>query len=202
MSSRWLAAGALVGAAMLLRSSSAVGSTSPGRTVLNATSLRLMARPVERLLRQPGLADFLAATAYTESRFNTRATNHLGFRGLFQMTASTSRVADAGGDANSLYSPRWSIALVAWYISRLRSYAAHGQVIDWLAVRRGMAYPYLVADVGEHEERSRAVRDRFEQGLRAVGLHLSFAHQRAFPPGYNWPGIAAVMSAVGVGGVA
>ncbi len=199
MNHRWLAAAGIVGAAVLLRSSTA--AASPSARPLGATSIRLMALPLEQLLRQPGLADFLTAVAYTESRFDTNAANSLGFRGLFQMNTNTSRVADAGGKPDDLFNPRWSIALVAWFFSRLRNYARPGQTIDWLAVRRGMAYPTLVDDVEEQDQRSREVRGRLEEGLRAVKLPQSFMRRAAFPAGYNWPGIAAALKAVGVGGV-
>ena len=108
-------------------------------------------------------------------------------------------------DPDLLFDPRWNLALGAWYLYRLRNYAFSGQTIDWLALRRGEALPRLVKDVDEEAsvsgyddgERSADVRERLEKAVYAVGLPESFIYQQAFPSGFHWPGIDAVLDAVG-----
>lgn len=206
---RWLAIPILTGAAMLLTSGGSVRAQSSPMPQ-NAAAIRALVLPVEKKIGQRGLADFLTATAWTESNFNPNAENDIGYKGLFQMSDNSSMVDDLGVSGDVLFNPRWSIALISWYIERLRKYAEPGQVIDWLAVRRGMAYPHLVSDVQENKpakpgavpgQRSREVRERLESGLDYVGLPRSFMYKPAFASGYKWPGIQAVLSSVGIGGV-
>ncbi len=207
---KWLIVPALASVAWMMTGSSSRASSSSKLMPLDAAAIRKLALPVENRLQQTGLANYLAARAFTESRYNADAQNDSGRKGLWQMSASTSNVDALGKPASVLLNPRWSLALVAWFIERLRAYGDPGQTIDWLAVTRGMAYPHLVNDVHESKpatqgatpgERSREVRERFEEALDYVGLPRSFMHRPAFPPGYHWPGINAVIAAAGIGGV-
>lgn len=201
-SSRMLAFGAL---ALVLVTSKGSGSTRVvgklfGR--LDAATVRAIATPVANRIHQPGLPTMLAAVGYTESRYETSVINDEGMMGIFQLAPSSMRLADVHASKNVLLDPRWSTALLAWYYKRLQPYAAPGQRIDWLALRRGSAYPDLVSDVNETHARSREVRQRLEQALDKTGTPRSFMYQDAFPDGYQWPGIEPVLAAAGVRGVA
>lgn len=163
--------------------------------------IREIAAPIERLANWPGLGDYLAAVAWTESRGNPRACHGdckpNSARGWFQIRPKSGRTEYLGLSSNALLDENTSVALAAWYAHRLRPRASEGQEIDWLAIRRGWALPGLVRDVNEQNDRSPKVRARLEEGLKKSGMHESFMYQPAFPPGYYWPGIDAVLAAVG-----
>jgi hypothetical protein len=160
-----------------------------------------------------GLPLFMLATAYTESRGNPIACaapcGSNSARGLFQVRPKSGFYGDyaylATDDPNLLFDPAWNAAMAAWYLYRLRKYAYDGQVIDWLALRRGMALPRLVADDEEEAsvsgyadgERSADTRERLEAALYAVGIEESFMYEPAFPDTFSWPGIDVVLDAVG-----
>lgn len=149
-----------------------------------------------------GFGNFLVATAWTESKGNPNACaapcSENSARGWFQNRPVSARVWDfTGGGPHVLFSEPWAVALAAWYAVRTAMKNRDpGQVVDWLAMRRGWALPRLVDDVYETEpvtgyadgERSRDVRERFSQALAAVGLPQSFMYEPAFPPGFQWPG--------------
>lgn len=197
---RWLAVPIMSGAALMLTGRSSHASAKL-ETPSSAKELRALVLPVEQRIGQHRLADFLSAVAFTESRFDPLVQNASGRRGLFQMTGSAANLDELGVGPDVLFNKRWSIALIAWYIQRLRNYGKPGQIIDYLAIRRGMAYPNLVSDVGNNEQRSREVRSRFSAALKHVGLPQSFMQVPAFPSSYNWPGIDAVIASAGVSGV-
>lgn len=159
----------------------------------------------------PDLPDMLVAIAWTESRGNPAAQNNPSAnaaRGWFQLRPKSARVADVGMTASDLKNERAAVALAAWYLYRLRNYAAAGQTLDLLALRRGMAYPFLVADVGETMStpdagpgvRSRGARIRFAEGIEKAGLAPEFMFHSALPPG-TWPGIEPALALVGYGAV-
>jgi soluble lytic murein transglycosylase-like protein len=150
----------------------------------------------------PELPKFLAAVSWTESRWHADARSSAGAIGLFQLKPASANLAAIGQPASVLTDPRWNTVLYVWYLARLRNYAAGGQVIDWLALRRGGAYPKLVADTGELEQRSRDVRSRLEQALAHIGLPIEFEHEPAFPEGWTWPGLPPLLAAAGLGDVA
>jgi hypothetical protein len=164
--------------------------------------IRHHAEKIERLTNWPGLGDFLTAVAWTESSGRSDACNRRegcwsnAARGWFQLRPESARVGDLGLSPDALFDEPTSVALAAWYAHRLRDYAARGQTIDWLALRRGWAYPSSVADVHEARDRSRVTRERFEEGIRAAGLNPGFATMPAFSNQYDWPGIDAVLAAV------
>jgi hypothetical protein len=198
---RLLAFGAL--GLVLLTSSTATSARARLKGRLDATAVRQIAAPVASLIHQPGLPRMLAAVAYTESRFRTDIVNDAGMVGIYQLHPGSMRLDDAGVTRSALFDPRVSSAIIAWYYERLRPYAKAGQTIDWLALRRGSAYPNLVADTDESEQRSIDVRQRFATALDATGTPRSFMHEAAFPPGYHWPGIGAVLNAaLGRGSIA
>ena len=64
---------------------------------------------------------------------------------------------------------------------------------NWLSVRRAMASLATMYDYREEHERSRAVKERLEKDLRAVGVDPAFMFTRATASGY--PGNQAVLDA-------
>lgn len=169
--------------------------------------IRALAGPLADQLGWPDLPDLLVAIAWTESRGNPQAQRYQGAnaaRGWFQMRPNSARLDQANLTVDALKREADQVALVTWYLHRLRNYARKGQDIDLLALRRGMAYPFLVADVDEDMStpdagpgvRSRGARERFAEGLAMAGEDESFMFHRAFPPGYHWPGIDAALQTV------
>jgi hypothetical protein len=158
----------------------------------------------------------LVAVAWTESRGNPLAaagTRPNSARGLFQLrpkSAFAHQLARYVTAPQLLFDPALSTALAAWYAWRLRNFKDPGQVLDWLAIRRGWALPRLVDDVDEVAvvkgkggvllapgERSKQTRWNFSQALPRAGLPQSFMYEYPFR-GLRWPGIWQVMNAVGV----
>jgi hypothetical protein len=159
----------------------------------------------------PDLPDFLVAIAWTESRGNPKSQKYQSAnaaRGWFQLRPKSARVDQVGLSAADLKNERAVVALASWYLYRLKNYASQGQHIDLLALRRGMAYPFLVADVNETMStpdagpgvRSRGARTRFAQGIAKAGLPADFMFNSALPPG-TWPGIEQALALVGYGAV-
>lgn len=169
-------------------------TTAPAR-------IRFYADRVERAANWPGLGDFLTAVAWTESRGRSDVCNRRdgcrgnAARGWFQMRPDSARVAELGLGPDALFDEPTAVALAAWYAHRLRKYAATGQRLDWLALRRGWAYPSIVSDELESNPRSSVVRENFLQALPKSGLPASFADTPAFGPSYSWPGIQTVLAA-------
>ena len=178
----------------------------------NPEALRELAMPLEYELGWWGLGDFLAAAAWTESHgnpkagssgMNNKARGLLGgrpnsmFRGKYKHFAQS--------NPNLLKDPRWAIATTAAYLDSLRDYAFPGQTIDWLALRRGMAFPRLVSDVNEEAKvkgyppgrRSADTRNRFQTGIEKAGLQDEFMYEAAFPPGYQWLGLGRALQLLG-----
>jgi hypothetical protein len=201
----WVAAGIIFAAALVASRIRGPGQSYAVRPVGSGWAdgdaprrIRALAAPIERVARWPGLGDFLVATAWRESRGNPRAFNNSGARGWFQLFGNSARVDDIGVAPSVLNSDEpLQVVLASWYAYRLRPFASPGQVIDWAAISRGWAYPGLVDDVGLTQERSRDNLRRFEEGVYKAGLPAGFVHYAAFPSGFAWPGIDAVLSAVG-----
>ena len=161
---------------------------------------------VETVTGWTDLPDYLSAVAWTESRFNPEACNgecgSNSARGLFQLRPKSAfnkpGYEHLVSEPNLLFDPRINTAFYTWYMYRLRPFASKNQTIDWLALRRGAAFPSLVSDVNEGKPRSIDTRKRFEQALEAVGLPKSFMYQKAFPNDFEWPGVDVVLESVGV----
>jgi len=183
-----------------------LGDLLPGEPVgdwadYNApTDIRVIAAPVETLTTWPNLGNFLAAVSYTESRGNHNAgssADNNDARGWFGLRPSSAKTVAYGfADPNILKSKKHAVAFAADYAVRLRNHASPGQVVDWLAIRRGWALPELVADTDESEKRSREVHQRFETALTSAGLPASFMHFPAFSPNFAWSGFASALAAV------
>ncbi len=174
--------------------------------------IREIAGPLADAIGWPDLPDLLVAIAWTESRGDRQAqagTSANAARGWFGLRPTSSRHEDAGLGVGALKEERPSVALITWYLNRMRPYADPDQVVDLLALRRGMAYPFLVADVDETMStprdgpgvRSKAVRKRFAEGIAKAGLPEAFMFNSAFVPGYSWPGIESALTTVGAGEV-
>lgn len=203
--------GTLTLGALALRSASASSRPRSRRVSTSPEQITALASTAAEVVAQPGLPAYLLAVAWTETggTWSTSARGRAGELGIFQMRPSTARLDELGLPPAALLDLRWSVALAAWLIARLRHRGAPGQVIDWLAIRRGWAYPHLVADVdevlpatdgAEPGKRSREVRERFENALSHTGQDPSFMFTPAFPPGYRWPGLGPVTSALGLEG--
>jgi hypothetical protein len=186
-------------------------ANAPGR-------IRQIAYPIEDRTGWVGLGDFLVACAATESGGNMTACAGVRgatldtpcpgntARGWFQLRPKSALAYEyeylVDSDPDILRREAAAqVAFAAWYAYRLRNYAKSGQLVDWLAIRRGWALPRLVSDVDEVAEvkgyapgeRSGDVRERFERGVAMAGLDDSFMYARAYPPGFVWPGIANVL---------
>lgn len=152
--------------------------------------IRQLAANLEQAAGWPGLGDYLAGIAWIESRGNAHAGSDVGnaARGWFGVRPQSAKVGELGLSPSALKDEADAVALAAWYAHRLRKYAAPGQQIDWLAVRRGWAYPGKVDDV--HDP---GYREQLAKGLAAAGVPADFMLRPAFPEGYEWPGIEAAL---------
>lgn len=165
--------------------------------------IRELAYPIGLATGFEGLGDFLVAVAWTESRGDPRACRGScganSERGWFQLRPNSARVFDLGLGRDALFDEPTQVALAAWYADRLRPFAAPGQSIDHLALRRGWVYPSRVSDVAEAYPRSVVTRKHFAEGIAAAGLPSSFMYTPAFSPTYAWPGIDGILELVGRG---
>ena len=156
--------------------------------------IRAIAAPVEKLTNLKGLGDFFAGVAWIESRGDPGAGSDSGnrARGLLGMRPISARVADLGLSPSALKDMRTAIALGTWYIQRCIPYGDPGQRLDWLAFRRCWGYPRDVDDVGHP-----GYRDQFARGLSCAGVDPDFMYKTAIRWNYHWPGVDAVLAAVG-----
>lgn len=184
------------------------GDKPPKPGKLNAAMIRELAAPLAHVMSWPDLPDFLAVVAFTESGYNPKVASCANNKacGLYGLRYQTSRLAELGQPPEALHDPKWATLADAWLSWRLGHMAYHfpGQVVDWLAIRRGMAFPKLVADVNEtfpvkgyaDGERSADVRKRMLKGIHHVGLDDEFMYQPAYTGGAHFPGIDAMLAAM------
>ncbi|MCH9637724.1 MAG: hypothetical protein K0U16_07255 [Gammaproteobacteria bacterium] len=156
--------------------------------------IRAIARPIERMTNLKGLGDFLSGVAWIESRGNPRAGSDEGnrARGMYGMRPKSARVADLGLPSSALKDLPTATALAAWYIHRCIPWADEDQDIDWLALRRCWGYPKDVDDV-DHP----GYWKQFARGLTCAGVDPNFMYKKAIRWNYTWPGIDAILAAVG-----
>lgn len=151
--------------------------------------IRALAGKLERALNWPGLATYLVAVGYWESRGNPlsrRSSDPNSERGWFQIRPATANDPRVTANPDLLYDEQWAVALAADLIWRL-----HRRLDDapWLAIRRGWKYPRLVSDVNESDPDSPGIRERFEEALRATGAPAGFMYRTAVPGSLRWPGV-------------
>lgn len=198
----WLSAGAVATMALWAATRSPSGRAVPGRPVGKGwvdsdapRRIRAIAAPIEQLANWPNLGHYLAGISYIESRGNPRAgsSEHNNMaRGWFGHRPKSARLGDLGLGVEALKDERLAVALAAWYAHRCQKFAAPGQQMDWLAVRRCWGFPSDVSKL-DHP----GYRDKLAKGLGKAGIASDFMFLPAFPPGYQWPGIDAVLAAVG-----
>lgn len=159
--------------------------------------IRAIAAPLEQLAHWPNLGNYLAAISYIESRGNNEAgssENNNKARGWFGGRPESMNTAEYGFvSPNILKDKIASVVLAADYAKRLRPYGDEGQVLDWLAIRRGWAKPSLVNDVNDP-----GFSEQLATGLEKVGLPREFMFLPAFPDDFEWPGFDAAYAALKV----
>ena len=180
--------------------------------------IRELAAPIEDATGWLRLGDFLVVVAATESGGNQYAC--YGIRGatIADYCPGNNARGWFGGRPKSMYAhgykslvqsdpdlirrnERWAVATYAWFAYRLRNYWHQSRPVNWLAIRRGGASTRLVNDVNEIAEwpnkapgeRSADVRRRMERGCAMAGLPDSFMYERAFAPGFSWPGFEGIL---------
>jgi len=161
-----------------------------------------VAEQIEARYGVAGLADYLDAVAFWESRWNPEVGGDGGKSiGLYQMrppymfTAQrgTAYALPRGGQI--LRDPVLSTVIASDHVVRaVRRAKQLGGRGDWLAVRRWWKYPSLVDDDDETEEvvygtksygfPSAGVRERFDKALEAVDLPKDFKYDRPDVSGY------------------
>ncbi len=156
--------------------------------------IQALAKPIEKMTGLKGLGDFLSGVAWIESRGNPRAGSDEGnrARGMYGIRPESGRVYDLGMTGDALKDLPTATALAAWYIHRCIPYAFPGQEIDWLAFRRCWGYPTDTDEI-DHP----GYRTQFARGLECAGIDPSFMYKTAIRNDYTWPGIDAILAAVG-----
>lgn len=162
--------------------------------------IREYAAPIEAASGWVGLGDFLVALAFTESRGNSRALGDGGSSGgWFQMKRGAKCVDAMGLTAATLAeaSEELQVLLAACHAHRLGTvWQSSGQDVEWRDVRRGWAFPKWTKQSYRTSSDTQKNRRHFDKGIRAAGLHASFATRRAFPSGFDWPGLSALLTMI------
>jgi hypothetical protein len=148
--------------------------------------IRAYASQIERASDWPGLADFLVATAYIESRGNSQVEGVGGDNralGWFQIRPQSSRAHELGlVPREALKREADQVALAAWYLHRMvTKHAAPDQVPDFLAGRRGWSSWSKVDDVDDP-----GFWKQLSMGYKAAGVHPDAMLEPATPG--SWPG--------------
>jgi hypothetical protein len=184
------------------------GSTDNNVHRLSGSEIRELAAPLAHVMSWPDLPKFLSVVAFTESGGNPKVASCANNKacGLYGLRYKTSRLAELGQPPEALHDARWATFADAWLSWRLGHMGYHfpGQVVDWLAIRRGMAFPKLVADVDEKApikgyapgERSADVRRRMLKGLAHEGIDDEFMYEPAYQGGAFFPGVDAMLAAM------
>jgi hypothetical protein len=190
------------------------GSQDTNPNKLSGSEIRALAAPLAHVMSWPDLPKFLSVVAFTESGGNPKVASCANNKacGLYGIRYKTSRLAELGIPAEALHDAKWATFADAWLSWRLGHMGYHfaGQVVDWLAIRRGMAFPHLVADVNETApvkgykdgERSGDVRRRMLKGIHHEGLDDNFMYEPAYQGGAFFPGVDAMLAAMNLARVA
>lgn len=168
--------------------------------------LKLAGTMLGEALDWPDLGEMVDATAYTESRWNSRPRGIAPTPGSNKATGPMQMRPKSAGDSNKMRDiiladptyiedPQLSVAAAVAYWSRLSD---NNPNATWADVRASFAFPVYIhgrptkliqglADATKHKtlasQQQRyddAVR-RFKAGMRVAGLPESFMNQRAFP---------------------
>lgn len=199
----------LAGGTLLLAGGSASANQGPitkEERQLYRKRAREVSEEIEERYGIAGLADYLDAVAYWESKWNPRVAGDGGQSiGLYQMQAGTAfrktnGLEDLRPQAGTiLRDPALATILAADYAvqgaKRARSQGARG---DWFAVRRWWLLPAAVDDDQgtQHPKAFDRVKRNFTKALKAVGLPVSFMDKRPDTSGY--PGIEQVLDDLNV----
>ncbi len=157
--------------------------------------IRALAKPIEKITNLKGLGDFLSGVAWIESRGNPDAGSDADdnkARGGLGMRPKSAKTGALGMRPNALKDLPTAVALATWYIDRCIPYADPDQEIIWLAFRRCWGSPDDVDEV-DHP----GYKAQFARGLACAGVDPSFMFKKAIRWNYKWPGIDAVLAAVG-----
>lgn len=199
----------LAGGALLVAGGSASANQGPiteEERQLYRKRAREVSEEIEDRYGIAGLADYLDAVAYWESRWSPRVAGDGGQSiGLYQMQAGTAfrktnGLEDLRPQAGTiLRDPVKATILAADYAvqgaKRARSQGGRG---DWFAVRRWWLLPAAVDDDQgtQYPSAFDRVKRNFTKALKAVGLPVSFMEQRPDVSGY--PGIEQVLDDLNV----
>lgn len=167
---------------------------------------REVSEEIESLYGIDGLADYLDAVAYWESKWNPVVAGD-GSRsiGLYQMQAGTAfrqsnGLTDLRPQAGTiLRDPTKATILAADYaVNRVKVSRRAGGPGDWFAVRRGWYLPASTADVdgSTYPQAWDRVLRNFTKALKAVGLPVDFMYRTPDVSGY--PGLQRMLDDLNV----
>lgn len=197
------------GGALLLAGTGASANQGP-ITKEERQRYRKLAREVSEEIEQrygiDGLADYLDAVAYWESKWNPSVAGDGGQSiGLYQMQAGTAFRKTNGLEDLRPQAPRIlrdpvkaTILAADYAVQGARRARSQGGRGDWFAVRRWWLLPAAVDDDygNEYPKAFDRVKRNFTKALKAVGLPVSFMNNRPDVSGY--PGIQQVLDDLNV----
>lgn len=149
------------------------------------------------------LRRFLIPVAYWESRGNSQACHgacELGSaRGWFQLRKGAKCLENSGYTPDSmLFSEPAQVAIAACHAYQLgTAWKSPGQKVETRDVRRGWKFPSWVKTSYRNDPATFHNRDSYMETLQVMGDTPNFAYAPMFPPGFYWPGLDAVLEAVG-----
>lgn len=197
---RWpIIAAIAIGGAVVLASGSARASAPVTKEEREEYRRRIreIGDEVTRLYGIEGMADYLDAVAYWESRYSPGVAGDGGRSiGMFQMQAGTAfrqsnGLTDLRPRAESILRDPTKATLLAvdYAVNRVKRSRQAGGPGDWFAVRRGWRLPASTSDVdgSQYPDVWDKVQDHFAQALKAVGLPTSFMYRKPDVSGY--PGV-------------
>ena len=163
--------------------------------------IRKLGGEVEAKYGIEGMADYLDAVAYWESKYNpTVAGDSSRSIGLYQMQAGTAfrqsnGLTDLRPQADRILRDPTKATLLAvdYAVNRVKRSRQAGGPGDWFAVRRGWYLPVSTADVdgSEYPDAWNRVLRNFTRALKAVGLPVTFMDRQPDVSGY--PGIQQML---------
>jgi len=193
---RWILPASALGLVAVLAAGSAqaaepgsVGHRGDGWVDADAPRrIREYAAAIEAHTGWVGLGDYLAATAYTESRGDRDAVGDSGRSwGWFQVRPAAKCMQWLGLEGPELLGDEaLQVVVAACHAYRLGTvYDAPGQRVQWRDVRRGWKYPEWVDQAYRDVPETEGNEDRLRRALIAVGISPDFRFSRAFPPGFQ-----------------